>query len=99
MRHTVRFFSPLAMVYYHCRRIDTHFHVVPDFCADEVAEAGVDLPGHETLSWSIEQARTQMRGLGIENAVLSIAALSTTVYSNDIMKGRKLAKRWTSFCA
>jgi 6-methylsalicylate decarboxylase len=87
------------MPYYYNRRIDTHFHVLPDFYAEAIAETGGYPSGLEIPSgWSIEQARIQMTNLGIENAVSLVAAPSTSLYSNDIEKARIVANRCNIFC-
>ncbi|KAI8576524.1 hypothetical protein K450DRAFT_256592 [Umbelopsis ramanniana AG] len=81
------------------RRIDTHFHVVPDFYAKIVEETGGDPSGWPTPGWTLEQAKAHMAQLGIASAVVSVTAPGTTMYADDIKKGRELARRCNEFCA
>jgi 6-methylsalicylate decarboxylase len=80
-------------------RIDTHFHIVPDFYAQAVEDTGGDPSGWKTPSWSVEQAKAHMEQLGIQSAVMSVTAPATNIYSNDIEKGRALARKCNDFCA
>jgi 6-methylsalicylate decarboxylase len=81
------------------RRIDTHFHIVPDFYAKAVEETGGDPSGWNTPEWSLEQAKAHMKQLGIATGIVSITAPATTMYENDINKGRDLARKCNDFCA
>jgi predicted TIM-barrel fold metal-dependent hydrolase len=81
------------------RRIDTHFHIVPDFYAQAVEETGGDPSGWPTPGWSLEQARTHMKELGISSAIVSVTAPGTSVYADDIDKGRALARKCNEYCA
>ena len=70
------------------RRIDTHFHIVPDIFAEAVEETGGDPSGWLIPGWSLEQARTHLKELGISSAIVSGTAPGTSMYADDIDKGR-----------
>ncbi|KAI8576523.1 hypothetical protein K450DRAFT_256591 [Umbelopsis ramanniana AG] len=80
-------------------RIDTHFHIVPDFFAQAIEETGGDPSGWKTPGWSVEQAKAHMEQLGIQSAVMSITAPGTNIYSDNIDKGRELARKCNDYCA
>jgi len=79
------------------RRIDTHHHIVPDFYAEAVEEAGGDPNGWPTPKWSIEQAKEHMAQLGIETAIVSITVPSTKIYDNDKEKARVFARKLNEY--
>jgi predicted TIM-barrel fold metal-dependent hydrolase len=81
------------------RRIDTHFHIVPDFYDQAVEESGSDSAGWKTPRWTIKQAKEHMRILGIETGIMSVTAPGTTIYAKDIKRGRELARRCNEFSA
>lgn len=80
-------------------RIDTHFHIVPDFFAEAIEATGGDPSGWKTPSWSVEQAKDQMKTLGIKTAFTSITAPGTSVYISDTKKARDLARQCNNFAA
>lgn len=80
-------------------RIDTHFHIVPDFYAQAVEETGGDPTGWKNPSWSVEQAKAHMKELGIQSAVMSVTAPAVNIYANDVAKGRDLARKCNDFSA
>jgi predicted TIM-barrel fold metal-dependent hydrolase len=80
-------------------RIDTHFHIVPDFFAQAVEETGGDPSGWKTPTWSLEQAKDHMKTLGIKTAFTSITAPGTAVYSHDTKKARDLTRKCNDFAA
>jgi len=80
------------------RRIDTHFHIVPDFFSQAIEETGGDPNGWKTPDWSVAQAK-HMEALGIETGIMSVTAPGTAVYAGDIKKGRELARKCNDFSA
>jgi predicted TIM-barrel fold metal-dependent hydrolase len=80
-------------------RIDTHFHIVPDFYAQAVEETGGDPTGWKTPGWSVEQAKAHMKELGIQSAVMSVTAPAVNIYANDVAKARDLARKCNDFSA
>lgn len=55
-------------------KIDTHHHIVPDFYARAVEEAGGDPSGWATPKWSLDSSRSIMQRLGVQPSKLSITA-------------------------
>ncbi|KAH0175023.1 2-amino-3-carboxymuconate-6-semialdehyde decarboxylase, partial [Aureobasidium melanogenum] len=55
-------------------KIDTHHHIVPDFYARAVEEAGGDPSGWATPEWSLDSSRHIMQRLGVQTSILSITA-------------------------
>ncbi|KAI4753650.1 amidohydrolase family protein [Aureobasidium sp. EXF-3400] len=58
----------------HVNKIDTHHHIVPDFYARAVEEAGGDPSGWATPEWSLGSSRHIMQKLGVQTSILSITA-------------------------
>ncbi len=79
------------------RRIDTHHHIVPDFYAMAVKEAGGDPSGYPTPVWSLEQAKLHMRAMDIGYAVISITSPGAVIFEGE--KGRQLARQLNDYMA
>ncbi|KAH8548903.1 putative amidohydrolase-like protein [Umbelopsis sp. PMI_123] len=62
-------------------------------------ETGGDPSGWPTPSCTVEQAKAHMKELGIASAIVSVTAPATTIYANDVDKGRNLARKCNVFCA
>ncbi|PSN69641.1 2-amino-3-carboxymuconate-6-semialdehyde decarboxylase [Corynespora cassiicola Philippines] len=60
-------------------KIDTHHHIVPDFYAKAVADAGGDPSGWPTPGWSPETSISIMSRLGIQTAIVSVTAPGATI--------------------
>ncbi|KAJ3296641.1 hypothetical protein HDU79_006052 [Rhizoclosmatium sp. JEL0117] len=75
------------------RRVDTHFHVIPDFYAKAVEENGGDPGGFPkvTPSWSLPEAFERMTSLGIAHGVMSVTAPGAAMFSGE--DGRKMARK------
>ncbi|KAJ2963641.1 hypothetical protein NQZ79_g1468 [Umbelopsis isabellina] len=80
-------------------RIDTHFHIVPDFFAQAIEETGGDPSGWKTPTWSVEQAKDHMKKLGIKKGFTSITAPGTAIYISDTKKARDLTRQCNDFSA
>lgn len=81
------------------KRIDTHFHVIPDFYAQAVEETGGDPSGWKMPSWTLDQAKEHMKALGIDTGIVSVTAPATRIYDSDTNKARELARKCNDFCA
>ncbi len=81
------------------RRIDTHYHIIPEFYAKAVEETGGDPSGWITPTWSVEQAKEHMSMLGIETAIVSITASETKIDEDKKEKGRILARKLNQYSA
>lgn len=55
-------------------KIDTHHHIVPDFYARAVEEAGGDPSGWPTPQWTLDMSKQIMNKLGVQTSILSITA-------------------------
>jgi predicted TIM-barrel fold metal-dependent hydrolase len=78
------------------RRIDVHFHAIPDFYREAltVAKRGATI-STGTPAWSEESARAVMDGNGIATAILSIS--QPGVHFGDDNAARALARRCNQY--
>ncbi len=79
------------------RRIDFHFHLIPQFYRDAVYEAGTGPAIGRYPDWSPEAALDLMDANGIEVAVLSLA--QPGVQFGEPSKAAALARRCNSYAA
>ena len=79
------------------RRIDFHFHLIPQFYQDAVYEAGAGPAIGRYPDWSPERALDQMDKSGIEVAMMSLA--QPGVQFGDPKKSVPLARRCNDYTA
>ena len=79
------------------RRIDVHFHLIPQFYKDAVYEAGGGPAIRRYPEWSPERALEQMEASGIEVALTSLA--QPGVQFGDRQKSCALARRCNDYAA
>jgi predicted TIM-barrel fold metal-dependent hydrolase len=79
------------------RRIDVHFHLIPQFYKDAVYEAGGGPAIGRYPEWSPERALEQMEASGIEVALTSLA--QPGVQFGDRQKSCALARRCNDYAA
>ena len=83
----------------HPRRIDTHYHIIPEFYAKALENSGGAPNGWPAPKWSLEQAKEQMSQLGVETAIASIVVPKTMFDNNDKEKGRALVRQLNEYSA
>src|SRR4051794_34031063 len=80
------------------RRIDVHFHAIPDFYREALAKAGRGATiSTGTPAWSEGAAREVMDANGIATAILSIS--QPGVHFGDDSEARGLARRCNAYFA
>ncbi|KAF1360835.1 2-amino-3-carboxymuconate-6-semialdehyde decarboxylase [Lizonia empirigonia] len=78
-------------------KIDTHHHIVPDFYAQAVTDAGGDPSGWPTPAWSANASETMMTQLGVKTAIFSVTAPGACIL--DGQASYDLARRMNEYSA
>jgi len=83
----------------HLFRVDTHFHVAPDFYVKAVEIAGGHPGGYPKVpsSWDVESVKNMMHELEIKHSILSVSAPGAALFSGE--EGRKMARHLNEFCS
>ncbi|KAJ3074312.1 GTPase-activating protein [Podochytrium sp. JEL0797] len=78
-------------------RVDTHFHIIPDFYRDAVEAAGGDPSGFPkvTPTWTLEAAKERMSLLKILHGVMSVTAPGPALFPKD--QSREMARSINEF--
>lgn len=80
------------------QRVDTHFHLQPQWYADEVAKApGGNPEGEDIPVLTVPEAIKKMGVLGISHAVVSIASPGAAMFEGKT--GRDIARRMNEWLA
>ncbi|KAK0630498.1 hypothetical protein B0T17DRAFT_486670 [Bombardia bombarda] len=80
-------------------KVDLHHHMVPDFYARAVEEAGGDPSGWPTPSWSPDASRAMMSHLGIRLAVLSVTPPGPSIFAKDMSRQALLSRQLNEYSA
>ncbi|KAK3317321.1 hypothetical protein B0T19DRAFT_405025 [Cercophora scortea] len=79
-------------------KIDVHHHMVPDFYAQAIEEAGGDPSGWHIPKWSASSSRLMMKHLGIQSSILSVSAPGPMITTNSTSQ-IALARRLNTYAA